>query len=74
MNARSIRNKRNLLKKITEEQEPDWTIITEHWLKLNENFVIDGFKTAAISRRTDTIGGGVMILLTSAIICDYKIN
>ena len=72
LNARSIRNKRNLMTKIIEDLNPDCIVITEHWLGKEETIVIDDFKTMAITKRSNNVGGGVMILLKNDIDCECE--
>lgn len=75
LNTRSVRKKRNIVMKLMQESKANCIIISEHWLSEDEIqvFAIENFtKVAFTTRNNDRIGGGVMILVKSDIICDFE--
>jgi exonuclease III len=72
LNARSVRNKRNIILKIIQETKPQCLVVTEHWLRREEIdiFSIDNFRKISCFARDGKRGGGVLIMIRNDIQCD----
>lgn len=73
LNIQSIRNKVDELKLFIESvQNPDFILLTEHWLKENEPLFLDDYDLLASYCRTKHVHGGTMILIHTRMLRAYN--